>query len=73
MKNSPNPSASNIGGENRIIWFPEWEHFKIVKLNHVYQLFEAKQLVFHNKSLETVKAELIERFHFYEIQKPTNN
>lgn len=49
----------------QVIWHPEWRHFKIAKLCDTYLLLEADKLIFHSDLLETVRMELIERFHFY--------
>jgi len=67
MKNLSKTNISTLEIENEVIWFPEWKHFKIIKVNNIYRLFESGQLVFQSLSLETVKTELFERFHFYEI------
>jgi hypothetical protein len=54
----------------QVIWHPEWKHFKIVELNGMYLLFEKHKMLFHSPSIETVKSELIEQFHFYKLQPP---
>lgn len=53
----------------REIWYPEWEHFKIVKVNDWYLLFDNHVMVYRNHSLETVKSELVEHFHFFDRAK----
>ena len=53
------------------IWHPEWEHFKILRDGTIYNLVENDTVVYHSTSIETVRMELIERFHFYELGKKT--
>jgi len=47
------------------IWFPEWLHFCIIRISAFYFLFDGNKLAYHSLSLESVKTELVERFHFY--------
>ena len=62
------PAILNKIIDTQVIWHPEWQHFKIVRLNNVYLLFEKRKMLFHNTSIETVKNELLERSHFTNFQ-----
>lgn len=51
------------------IWYPEWKHFKVMKINKVFVLLDKNKIVFHSTCYGVVKMNLIERFHFYELSQ----
>ncbi|MGY3214789.1 hypothetical protein [Mucilaginibacter sp. HD30] len=47
------------------IWYPEWEHFKILKTEARFYLLDEGIIVYSSPSYDVVKMSLFERFHFY--------
>ncbi|TWI96809.1 hypothetical protein JN11_03922 [Mucilaginibacter frigoritolerans] len=65
------PDILNKIINTQTIWYPEWRHFKIIRINEEFLLFEKNRMVFRSSSYDVVKNSLIERFHFYELEQKT--
>lgn len=66
------PDLINESNDVREIYFPQWKHFRIFHINELFLLYDSNTLVFFNKSIETVKWELIDRHYFYEQEQKNN-